>query len=131
MLLVNHQRHHETPSWPDLRCAVLHFLHVKAGELKLKTPLLRGDSSRLDSVVRRRIHLRLGVAVRDKVECDGRRAQLRTGSGGGHLATKAEFADFQLHAEFWVDELVNSGVFVRCPSSGDISGTNAYEVNIF
>jgi hypothetical protein len=36
-----------------------------------------------------------------------------------------------LHAEFWADDLVNSGVFLRCPLRGEISATNAYEVNIF
>lgn len=53
------------------------------------------------------------------------------GSGSGHLVTKTEFADFQLHAEFWVDGVANSGVFLRCPLEGEISATNAYEVNIF
>jgi len=53
------------------------------------------------------------------------------GSGAGHLATKTEFGDFQLHVEFWVDEVANSGVFLRCPLSGEISGTNSYEVNIY
>jgi hypothetical protein len=53
------------------------------------------------------------------------------GSGGGHLVTKTEFADYQLHVEFWVDEVANSGVFLRCPLTGEITATNAYEVNIF
>lgn len=53
------------------------------------------------------------------------------GSGGGYLATTTEFSDFKLHVEFWVDEVANSGVFLRCPGSGTIAATNAYEVNIF
>jgi len=53
------------------------------------------------------------------------------GSGGGMLSTTTEFADFQLHAEFWADGTVNSGVFLRCPAQGDITATNAYEVNIY
>ena len=52
-------------------------------------------------------------------------------SGNGFLATTTEFSDFKLHAEFWIDDVANSGVFLRCPVSGDISSTNAYEVNIF
>lgn len=53
------------------------------------------------------------------------------GSGGGFLSTTSEFGDFQLQAEFWVDEQANSGVFLRCPPSGDITALNAYEVNIY
>jgi hypothetical protein len=59
--------------------------------------------------------------------------ELRTqaGSPGGFLATTREFADFQLHAEFWIDDKANSGVFLRCPAAGDITSLSAYEVNIF
>jgi hypothetical protein len=55
----------------------------------------------------------------------------RPGAGAGMLSTTTEFADFQLHAEFWVDDKANSGVFLRCPGAGEIGATNAYEVNIF
>lgn len=53
------------------------------------------------------------------------------GSGGGYLSTTSEFANYQLHAEFWIDDKANSGVFLRCPPAGDITSLNAYEVNIF
>jgi hypothetical protein len=53
------------------------------------------------------------------------------GSGGGYLSTTSEFANYQLHAEFWIDETANSGVFLRCPTTGDITSANAYEVNIY
>jgi hypothetical protein len=36
-----------------------------------------------------------------------------------------------LHVEFWIDDKANSGVFLRCPPTGDITSANAYEVNIF
>lgn len=52
-------------------------------------------------------------------------------SGGGWLCTRSEFADFELRAEFWVDDEVNSGVFLRAPTAGSIPTTHAYEVNIF
>jgi hypothetical protein len=55
----------------------------------------------------------------------------QSGSGGGYLSTTSEFADYELHAEFWIDEKANSGVFLRCPTSGDITSSNAYEVNIY
>lgn len=53
------------------------------------------------------------------------------GSGGGVLCTTTEFADFELHAEFWIDEVANSAVFLRCPPDGDVNPATAYEVNIF
>jgi len=55
----------------------------------------------------------------------------KAGSGGGHLSTTTEFANYQLHAEFLADDKVNSGVFLRCPATGEITSANAYEVNIF
>jgi hypothetical protein len=55
----------------------------------------------------------------------------RPGSGAGHLCTVGSYTNFQLKVDFWADERVNSGVFLRCPSTGSISATNAYEVNIF
>ncbi len=57
--------------------------------------------------------------------------QYRPGSGGGMLSTTTEFADFQLQADFWIDAVANSGVFLRCPTAGEITATNAYEVNIY
>ncbi|MBM3458863.1 MAG: DUF1080 domain-containing protein [Armatimonadetes bacterium] len=53
------------------------------------------------------------------------------GSGRGMLCTTTEFANYQLHAEFWIDDAANSGVFLRCPPSGDVTQANAYEVNIY
>ncbi|MBI4660515.1 MAG: DUF1080 domain-containing protein [Verrucomicrobia bacterium] len=53
------------------------------------------------------------------------------GSGIGFLSTTTEFANYALKAEFWVDDSANSGVFLRCPTSGPISGFTAYEVNIY
>ncbi len=53
------------------------------------------------------------------------------GTGGGILCTTSEFADFELHAEFWIDGEANSAVFLRCPREGDITPRTAYEVNIF
>jgi hypothetical protein len=52
------------------------------------------------------------------------------GTGSGMLSTTAEFADYLLKADFWADEKANSGVFLRCPTAGEITSANAYEVNI-
>jgi hypothetical protein len=53
------------------------------------------------------------------------------GTGKGVLATNPEFADYRLRLDFWLDEKANSGVFQRCSPSGEVTGTNAYEVNLF
>lgn len=53
------------------------------------------------------------------------------GSGKGVLASNTEFSDFELSAEVWIDDVANSGIFVRSPMTGEINGKNAYEVNIF
>ena len=51
--------------------------------------------------------------------------------GGGFLVSRQSYKDFQIKAEFWVDETANSGIFVRCSDLQGINATNAYEVNIY
>ena len=51
--------------------------------------------------------------------------------GGGFLVSRQSYKDFQIKAEFWVDETANSGIFVRCSDLKDINANNAYEVNIY
>jgi Domain of Unknown Function (DUF1080) len=58
-----------------------------------------------------------GVAVADK--------------GNGFLVSKEPYGDFELRAEFWVGPDANSGVFIRCSDPEKITGSNAYEVNIW
>jgi hypothetical protein len=48
-----------------------------------------------------------------------------------YLVTKNSYKDFQIRAEFWVDEEANSGIFIRCDQSDKISAKICYEVNIF
>ncbi len=50
---------------------------------------------------------------------------------GGYLVTAADYADFELRAEFWADEDCNSGLFLRCQDRSKVTADNAYEVNIF
>ena len=52
-------------------------------------------------------------------------------SGNGFLVTPASYGDFQLRLEFWVDEVANSGIFIRCSDPEQVQATNSYEVNIF
>jgi hypothetical protein len=56
---------------------------------------------------------------------------VQANKGTGFLVSKASYGDFQLRAEFWVDEDANSGVFLRCSDPQKVSPGNAYEVNIF
>jgi len=53
------------------------------------------------------------------------------GSGIGILSTTTEFANYTLKADVWIDDVANSGIFLRCPTMGTITGANAYEVNVF
>jgi Domain of Unknown Function (DUF1080) len=51
--------------------------------------------------------------------------------GNGFLVSKASYADFQLRAEFWVNDDANSGIFIRCTDPEKVTGNTAYEVNIW
>jgi hypothetical protein len=51
--------------------------------------------------------------------------------GNGFLVSKASYGDFQLRAEFWADEVVNSGIFIRGTDPKVIGTKTAYEVNIW
>jgi hypothetical protein len=48
-----------------------------------------------------------------------------------YLVSKNAYKDFQIRAEFWVDEEANSGIFIRCDQPDKIDGNICYEVNIF
>lgn len=51
--------------------------------------------------------------------------------GVGFLVSKNSYTDFQIRAEFWADDDANSGIFIRCADSRQVTDKNAYEVNIF
>ena len=51
--------------------------------------------------------------------------------GNGFLVSKNAYGDFQLRAEFWVDDATNSGIFIRCTDPAKVGGATAYEVNIW
>ena len=48
-----------------------------------------------------------------------------------YLVTKTSYKDFQIKAEFWADDDVNSGIFIRCDQTKKIDSKICYEVNIF
>jgi hypothetical protein len=51
--------------------------------------------------------------------------------GSGYLVSKNSYTDFQLRAEFWASDDVNSGIFIRCTDPNSVSSKTSYEVNIF
>jgi len=51
--------------------------------------------------------------------------------GSGFLVTKQNYRDFQLRAEFWVNDDANSGIFIRCTNPDKVGTDSAYEVNIY
>ncbi len=58
-------------------------------------------------------------------------AIVAAGSGEGYLQSDAEFTDFTLSLEFWVDATTNSGVFIRCQDRSRIHPDSCYELNIW
>jgi hypothetical protein len=51
--------------------------------------------------------------------------------GVGFLVTKNPYSDFQLRVEFWADDDVNSGIYMRCADPDKIMDTTCYEANIY
>lgn len=58
-------------------------------------------------------------------------ADRKTGKTIGYLVSKAAYTDFAIHAEFWVSEDANSGIFLRCADPLNIDAKTCYEVNIY
>ena len=56
---------------------------------------------------------------------------LEADTGAGFLVSRAAYADFEIRAEFWADERVNSGIFLRCTDTSEVTPFNSYEVNIW
>ncbi|MDA0193996.1 MAG: DUF1080 domain-containing protein [Bacteroidetes bacterium] len=54
----------------------------------------------------------------------------RLDSGQGFVVTKKAYKDFALTVEFYPDDTINSGVFLRCKNAG-LSGEDCYELNIW
>src|SRR3569833_2651743 len=65
--------------------------------------------------------LLVGVLTADKLD----------GKDLSYLVSKTSYKDFQIKAEFWVDDAANSGIFIRCDKSDAIDSNICYEVNVF
>lgn len=56
---------------------------------------------------------------------------IASGGGDGYLMSDAEYGDFELTAEFWVDATTNSGIYIRCRDRANIHPDTCYELNIW
>jgi hypothetical protein len=56
---------------------------------------------------------------------------VQANKGNGFLVSKNTYKDFQIKAEFWVDDDANSGIFIRCSDPQKIGTATGYEVNIY
>jgi hypothetical protein len=74
---------------------------------------------------------RAGTQANWRLEDGAAIADKKTGEGASYLVTKSKYKDFVIHAEFWVSEDANSGIFIRCQDPKNIDARTCYEVNIF
>ncbi|HZV20002.1 MAG TPA: DUF1080 domain-containing protein [Hyphomicrobiales bacterium] len=51
--------------------------------------------------------------------------------GSGFLVSKGSYGDFQVKAEFWVNDDANSGIFIRCADPQKVDSKTCYEVNVY
>ena len=51
--------------------------------------------------------------------------------GVGFLVSKNAYADYQLRIEFWADDDVNSGIYMRCSNPAEPTDKTCYEANIY
>jgi hypothetical protein len=58
-------------------------------------------------------------------------ADKKTGKAISYLVSKTPYKDFAIHAEFWVSDDANSGIFLRCSDPVNIDAKTCYEVNIY
>lgn len=58
-------------------------------------------------------------------------ADKKAGKDIGYLVSKNSYTDFAIHAEFWVSDDANSGIFLRCADPKNIGSKTCYEVNIY
>jgi hypothetical protein len=59
------------------------------------------------------------------------KAIVASGAGQGFLLSDAEYTNFRLRLEFWIDTTTNSGVFIRCRDRDRIHPDSCYELNIW
>lgn len=58
-------------------------------------------------------------------------ADRKTDKASSFLLTPQPYRDFQIHAEFWVSDNANSGIYMRCEDLQNLTDRTCYEANIF
>ena len=51
--------------------------------------------------------------------------------GVGFLVSKNPYSNYQLRIEFWADDDVNSGIYMRCSNPAEPTDKTCYEANIY
>jgi hypothetical protein len=58
-------------------------------------------------------------------------ADRRPGTDSTFLLSKNSYTNFRIHAEFWVSDDANSGIYMRCAAARPLTDRTCYEANIF
>src|ERR1700741_587935 len=97
------------------------YAGVASGDDGWVTLLDKGNKGDWNEVGKANWDMKDGVLSADKLD----------GKDLAYLVSKNAYKDFQIYAEFWVDEEANSGIFIRCEKPDSITGKTCYEVNVF
>jgi Domain of Unknown Function (DUF1080) len=65
------------------------------------------------------------------IVADKRTIPMKGPQDSNFLVTRKSYRNYKLRVEFWVDQIANSGVFLRISDPSKISATSGYEVNIY
>ena len=99
----------------------LPFASMAAGEGGWITLLDSSNKGEWSEVGKANWTMKDGAMTADKLE----------GKDLSYLVSKDSYKDFQIRAEFWVDDEANSGIFIRCDQADKIDSKICYEVNVF
>ena len=58
-------------------------------------------------------------------------ADQKTDKANSFLVTKNSYTDFRIRAEFWVSDDANSGIYMRCADTKNLTDRTCYEANIY
>jgi hypothetical protein len=101
--------------------AALHYAGMASAEDGWVTLLDSTNKGEWIEVGKANWEMKDGALTADKLD----------GKDLSYLVSKDSYKDFQVKAEFWVDEAANSGIFIRCDKSDVIDSNICYEVNVF
>ena len=75
---------------------------------------------------------RISRACSASCRCGARKTSAAVADKGtGFLVSKNPYTDFQLRVEFWGDDDVNSGIYMRCSNPSEPTDKTCYEANIY